>query len=145
MNKADYPIHQQDFSGILAYKNDNLIKLYAVRESIALSDAAHLFEECKKFLALISIIPQPISPSKQLDSMWHHFILHTHDYAAFCEKFFGKFLHHHPTNQPYTESRGEMLQLAKTIFGDIDPVIWPTTEVIACDSSCGGDSYCKGD
>lgn len=37
-------------------------------------------------------------PSKAVDSAWHEFILMTHNYSAFCEKAFGKFLHHVPHN-----------------------------------------------
>ncbi|MBL8311829.1 MAG: hypothetical protein JNL19_15520 [Burkholderiales bacterium] len=35
-------------------------------------------------------------PSKAVDTAWHEFILMTHSYSAFCEKAFGKFLHHVP-------------------------------------------------
>lgn len=35
-------------------------------------------------------------PSKAVDTAWHEFILMTHNYSAFCEKAFGKFLHHVP-------------------------------------------------
>lgn len=35
-------------------------------------------------------------PSKIVDVAWHEFILNTHEYASFCNKAFGKFLHHSP-------------------------------------------------
>ncbi len=35
-------------------------------------------------------------PSKAVDTAWHEFILMTHNYSAFCDKAFGKFLHHVP-------------------------------------------------
>lgn len=31
-----------------------------------------------------------------IDDMWHTFLLFTKDYMAFCEQFFGKYLHHTP-------------------------------------------------
>ncbi|MEK2644014.1 hypothetical protein [Bdellovibrio sp. BCCA] len=31
-----------------------------------------------------------------LDSIWHHFILHTKLYHDFCSSEFGEYLHHHP-------------------------------------------------
>ena len=31
-----------------------------------------------------------------IDEMWHTFILITKDYAAFCQEYFGEFLHHIP-------------------------------------------------
>jgi hypothetical protein len=35
-------------------------------------------------------------PSQAVDTAWHEFILLTKNYADFCEKAFGKFLHHTP-------------------------------------------------
>lgn len=35
-------------------------------------------------------------PSQVVDVAWHEFILFTRDYAAFCDKAFGRFLHHTP-------------------------------------------------
>jgi hypothetical protein len=35
-------------------------------------------------------------PSQLADELWHEFILHTRDYAAFCQKAFGRMLHHTP-------------------------------------------------
>jgi hypothetical protein len=38
-----------------------------------------------------------------IDEMWHTFVLFTKDYAAFCERYFGHFVHHVPTT--YREQR----------------------------------------
>jgi hypothetical protein len=35
-------------------------------------------------------------PSVVVDDMWHGLVLHTREYAAFCEAAFGRFLHHGP-------------------------------------------------
>lgn len=37
-------------------------------------------------------------PSKIVDEAWHEFILFTKDYAEFCKKALGKFLHHTPSS-----------------------------------------------
>lgn len=55
----------------------------------------------KGFLSFLSVckafpnmnIPMP---SETVDEIWHEFILHTKDYALFCDKHLGKFLHHTP-------------------------------------------------
>lgn len=40
---------------------------------------------------------KPVSmPSEVVDDLWHEFILYTQSYQAFCDKAFGKFLHHQP-------------------------------------------------
>jgi hypothetical protein len=35
-------------------------------------------------------------PSVVVDDLWHEFVLHTRDYATFCDTAFGRFLHHTP-------------------------------------------------
>jgi hypothetical protein len=35
-------------------------------------------------------------PSKVVDIAWHEFILRTREYHAFCERAFGRYLHHTP-------------------------------------------------
>lgn len=35
-------------------------------------------------------------PSQVADDLWHEFILYTRDYGRFCNKAFGRFLHHTP-------------------------------------------------
>lgn len=37
-----------------------------------------------------------LSPSKDVDEVWHTHILHTVDYADFCQLHFGRFIHHVP-------------------------------------------------
>lgn len=33
---------------------------------------------------------------RQIDNMWHNFILYTNDYTDFCQRYFGEYLHHVP-------------------------------------------------
>ncbi|HTM63993.1 MAG TPA: hypothetical protein VL360_05775 [Gammaproteobacteria bacterium] len=33
---------------------------------------------------------------RQIDNMWHNFIIYTHDYMKFCDDYFGEYLHHVP-------------------------------------------------
>ena len=33
---------------------------------------------------------------KEIDDMWHTFLLFTKDYAGFCQQYFGEFIHHLP-------------------------------------------------
>ncbi len=35
-------------------------------------------------------------PSQVADDLWHEFILYTRNYARFCDRAFGRFLHHTP-------------------------------------------------
>lgn len=49
---------------------------------------AHLKSGCK-FVAM---------PSQVADDLWHEFILHTKNYALFCQRAFGQFMHHTPAS-----------------------------------------------
>lgn len=40
-----------------------------------------------------------IMPSKLVDDLWHNFILDTKEYEKFCQKAFGKMLHHIPSEK----------------------------------------------
>ena len=129
----------------LSYQNDVLVKRFSKRNNVPLKKAHHLFEEMKKFLIVCRILGEPCSPSKDIDEMWHHFILHTRDYRDFCMTYLGKFIHHNPTEAPVISSRKSMIDLAEKIFGSIDRKLWPSTEKVACDSFCSSDDYCSGD
>jgi len=49
------------------------------------------------FLAYLNGGYRPVSmPSVAADELWHHFILYTREYDAFCRQAFGQFLHHRP-------------------------------------------------
>lgn len=42
----------------------------------------------------------PLSPSTEVDPGWHTFMLHTREYADWCQEQFGRFLHHNPFKGP---------------------------------------------
>src|SRR4051794_8423998 len=41
-------------------------------------------------------------PSVVVDDLWHELVLHTREYAAFCDAAFGRFLHHVPDSAAST-------------------------------------------
>lgn len=41
-----------------------------------------------------------------MDPGWHTFILHTQEYAAFCDLVAGRFIHHVPTDDADTAAHG---------------------------------------
>lgn len=43
---------------------------------------------------------------REIDQMWHIFLLYTRDYNDFCTKYFGEFLHHQPDLVPLFEKQG---------------------------------------
>jgi hypothetical protein len=72
-------------------------------------DAESVFTETKKWLWLCAhakhesenngTVDQPLGLFQEayaIDQAWHVFLLFTQDYAEFCEKYFGFFVHHVP-------------------------------------------------
>jgi hypothetical protein len=45
-------------------------------------------------------------PSRAVDEAWHGLILCTARYSAFCEKAYGRFLHHHPEGSATADTPG---------------------------------------
>lgn len=125
----------KDFAAALAYENDGLVSRYAQRHGVPLDEARRLFTECKKFLIVCALFPEPCSPSRAIDQMWHHFILHTHDYADYCWRLLGGFIHHRPTETPHVAHRAEMIAFAERLFGRIERDLWPRAGVASCDSA----------
>ena len=52
--------------------------------------------EYKKFMILATISPTPVTPSDEIDQIWHLHIVHMRDYSQFC-KLLGKDIIHGPT------------------------------------------------
>ena len=46
------------------------------------------------------------SEMKEIDDMWHTFLLFTKDYISFCQQYLGKFFHHSPN----TDSEEQITQ-----------------------------------
>lgn len=75
------------FSDRLARENGWSLK-YALRTIL----------EYKRFMFLICIGQEPLTPSDQVDQAWHLHLLYTKDYwEEFCELTLRKDIHHGPT------------------------------------------------
>lgn len=54
-------------------------------------------------------------PSHAVDEAWHGFILCTEPYAAFCDRAYGQFLHHHPDGGGTGATDDATAQLGRTV------------------------------
>jgi len=61
---------------------------------------ARVLDQALAFLGTCATATEPIGPSDLVDIGWHTFILHTHEYAAFCDRIAGQFIHHVPDDSP---------------------------------------------
>ncbi|ASQ45277.1 glycine-rich domain-containing protein [Legionella clemsonensis] len=57
-------------------------------------------------------------PLLTLDKIWHAFILHTEDYVAFCEHYFGHYFHHNiePVGSEHELSPEELADFLNDAF-----------------------------
>lgn len=79
-----------------SYKNSAVVERYAKTERLDIERATEHFYALKDFLKLSTATEKPCFPSKDLDEIWHTFILFTKDYKNFCLNILGKFVHHIP-------------------------------------------------
>ncbi|MFF3401368.1 glycine-rich domain-containing protein [Streptomyces sp. NPDC002659] len=83
-----------------------------------------------------------LSPSKLVDIGWHTWILHTVDYARFCEQVCGRFIHHVPTPNgeepdlsPAAARERTLAAMTQAGF-TIDLELWPVTDKMGECSQC---------
>jgi hypothetical protein len=89
---------------VLAYRHPGVVRRYCKDHHATPQEAEEVFREMLKWLYLCAQSAQDpegtgcaISPEiEKIDWMWHTFLLFTWDYATFCERYFGFFLHHVP-------------------------------------------------
>lgn len=91
-----------------------------------------VIEEYKRFLALLIIQNQNLTPSDEVDQAWHLHLQYSRSYAKMCQDVAGKFLHHEPTKGGVAEDTkfDEWYERTKVIysitFGSAPPKsIWP--------------------
>lgn len=83
------------------YSNPRVIAKFREAYYFGEAETADLFNELLSWLWLVATAPDGTKsgmyhPMQAMDKMWHTFISFTKDYADFCEKYFGKFIHHEP-------------------------------------------------
>jgi hypothetical protein len=97
---------------VLLYDNLRVLKMYRKNYPQSKLSPEKAFKEVLKYLWLTqkhsydmqmetdtTQLPKNcvmLLSMQEIDNMWHEFILVTKDYTYFCEKYFGKYLHHLP-------------------------------------------------
>lgn len=91
-------------------------------------------EEYKRFLLLICLAEHPLTPSDQVDQVWHLHLLYTRSYwEDLCLHTLGRSIHHGPTKggpqqqTQFTDWYARTKQLYQGTFGHAPPPdIWPS-------------------
>ena len=92
-------------------------------------------EEYKRFMFLAAVGTEGVTPSMEVDEVWHMHMLYTRDYKAFCN-LLGKFIHHGPTrgdkkeDEMFVDWYGRTKDAYCAWFHEVPPIdIWPSTPV----------------
>ena len=93
--------------------------------------------EYKKFMFLLIVAEHPLTPSDQVDQVWHLHLLYTRSYwIEFCRNTLGREIHHEPTMGGAKEGAKfdnwyDRTKVTYKTFFDRDPPedIWPSNKV----------------
>jgi hypothetical protein len=98
--------------------------------------AHRALREYRRFLFLAMQAGHPVSPSDQVDQVWHLHLCYTRSYwTRLCGEVLGEPLHHEPTQGGAVESGKFDDWYARTIesyrrfFGDPPADLWPSAQV----------------
>lgn len=135
--------HQQLWDKISAFPLDDPHADFSFTDRLArentwsLQFAIRAVHEYKKFMFLICIADHPLTPSDQVDQVWHLHLLYTESYwVDFCQHTLGKNIHHGPTKGGNTEKAKYNDWYAKTkefyehTFEELSPSdLWPSSKI----------------
>jgi len=111
------------------------------------------FTEFKRFAGLAGIYQERMAmTSKEVDAVWHQFILFTPEYQGFCDEILGNYLHHCPDTKDQPVGKNEVKNFVdryQATFGEI-PSLWgleswcssggcSSGDCGTCSGSCGND------
>jgi hypothetical protein len=120
-------------------------KLLRERVVDTAEDADALFAEVKRYLVLNQVDRTKSWQmySLHVDEVWHQFVLFTVEYVAFCNKYFGHYVHHAPSNapdpgpefgeRPPTATFDEFAERYQQIFGVALPDSWDDSTCVTSD------------
>ncbi len=107
----------------------------AREQAWSLGYAARVCDEYKRFMFLAVIAEHPVTPSVDVDAVWHLHLLYTRSYwHSWCNETLEKEIHHEPTRGGNAEDEKfhnwytATLQSYIHYFGKEAPIdIWPST------------------
>jgi len=134
--------HTQLYQRILAYELDDPSHEIGFRAQLMRANgwsrpfALRAIEEYRKFVFLALVADHQVTPSDQVDQVWHLHLLCSEAYwNDFCPRVLGRPLHHQPTRGGKAERERFHEQYRATIcsyrqhFGEPPTDLWPPVDV----------------
>ncbi|MEV4474684.1 hypothetical protein [Nonomuraea sp. NPDC049504] len=113
--------------------------------------AGRIIEQTLLFLYACARHPGAgLTPPPEVDLGWHAFILDTHNYAEWCQRVAGRFLHHNPEEPggdkaAFMARLGDSIEAMRDLGLNVDPALWLTEgECSQCYQGCADDPSPEG-
>lgn len=101
-------------------------------------DTDELLSEMIKFLNLIHMTNEKLSPSLIVDLAWHEFILFTRYYNEFCQSHYQRFIHHTPSENSDPKIFQKTIELYIKHYNKPPEAIWGAYAIKEWEASnCG--------
>jgi len=98
--------------------------------------AERVLSEYRRFIFLAMVAGHPVTPSDEVDQVWHLHLLYTRSYwQRFCGEVLGRELHHDPTaggrdeKSKFEHWYDRTLESYRRIFGGPPQDIWPNAAI----------------
>ncbi|MFJ9900212.1 hypothetical protein ACIQPR_43475 [Streptomyces sp. NPDC091280] len=104
--------------------------------------AEQVMSEALAFLDVMGRTGEGMSPSQAVDPGWHTFMLHSEEYAEFCQTRYGRFIHHAPKSR--YRDKATMVDVVSKIRAHgfvVDDSLWGT-KADCNEPTCCGDGPC---
>ncbi|MDH5681002.1 MAG: hypothetical protein OEZ36_05425 [Spirochaetota bacterium] len=136
---APQDVNHKELAGKLLQDTPILYVRLSEKCGITHDLAPDWMREVIRFLHLIAYSGERLTPSVDVDNVWHEFILCTRTYMDFCESQFGRFVHHYPggTEDENQRQFKRTLELYKGQFGRPKPLYWGGYDMTNPESGCG--------
>ena len=120
------PYNTEQLAKSLLKHNPVMLTKIAKACAVDLDKVPAILGEVLKYLWLIGKHNQKLTPSLLVDNAWHEFILFTRLYHSFCDKHFGRYIHHSPGGKEQENHRNynRTIQLYILHFGRPPEVYW---------------------
>jgi uncharacterized protein (TIGR04222 family) len=112
----------------------DLTRRLAREQGWSLTTARAAVDEYRRFCFLASVADGEMTPSREVDEVWHLHLSYTRDYwEQFCPAVLGYPLHHGPTRaragdaEHFRERYAQTLALYESYFGAAPVAFWPGT------------------
>lgn len=140
-DKAHWPLSDRDLWLRIAahsFEDPGHHQTFAARlardHAWSLDHARRAIEEYRRFCFLAIVSPTQMTPSEEVDEVWHQHLTYTRDYwEVWCGEALGRPLHHQPTKGGSGEGARFAAQYAETLaryeerFGPPPEEFWPGT------------------